>query len=225
MAYVRTPDCSYSSLAGGDCLCEAAGAQKLLLRPKKVKCQLSWTAQPQQIKVAPANPHDADEDEHGSKHKHGTTCGHVSVQHGSHFDYLMMDKAGGLELCHEDEGQHAHHSLARATRGWNLFELGPQQLIGRNLSPEAPAQQADAAEPLLSKKAEVAIDMGLEAVGRTTLYVSGICCSSEVPIIEKLLMPLPGVSRVRTNVMTRTAYVDHLPGVTPGSALVSVPLL
>jgi Cd2+/Zn2+-exporting ATPase len=44
---------------------------------------------------------------------------------------------------------------------------------------------------------------------RTTLRLDGICCSSEIPLIENLLKPLPGISRVTVNVPNRTAIVDH----------------
>ncbi|KAJ0532914.1 putative P-type Zn(2+) transporter [Helianthus annuus] len=39
--------------------------------------------------------------------------------------------------------------------------------------------------------------------------VLGLCCSSEVPLIEKLLTPLEGVYRVSVVVPTRTVIVVH----------------
>ena len=47
-------------------------------------------------------------------------------------------------------------------------------------------------------------------VGRSSLHVSGICCSSEVPAIRKILKPLTGVVKVAINITARTVYVDHV---------------
>lgn len=44
---------------------------------------------------------------------------------------------------------------------------------------------------------------------RTTLDVMGICCPSEVPLIKKLLDPLPGVEDVFVNVTTKTVLVSY----------------
>jgi Cd2+/Zn2+-exporting ATPase len=44
---------------------------------------------------------------------------------------------------------------------------------------------------------------------RTTLCVPGVCCPTEVPIIEAMLEPLPGILKVAVNVPNRTAIVDH----------------
>jgi copper chaperone CopZ len=48
--------------------------------------------------------------------------------------------------------------------------------------------------------------MGL---GKTTLDVMGICCPSEVPLIKKLLEPIPGVEEVSVNVTSKTVTVLH----------------
>ena len=44
---------------------------------------------------------------------------------------------------------------------------------------------------------------------KTTMLVNGICCPSEVPIIEKILNPLPGVKSVRINVIAKKVAVEH----------------
>ena len=44
---------------------------------------------------------------------------------------------------------------------------------------------------------------------RTTLFVEGICCPSEIPLIEKTLQPLPGIVKVNVNVPKHTTTVDH----------------
>lgn len=44
---------------------------------------------------------------------------------------------------------------------------------------------------------------------KTTLDVMGICCPSEVPLIKKLLDPLPGVDDVFVNVTAKTVVISH----------------
>lgn len=44
---------------------------------------------------------------------------------------------------------------------------------------------------------------------KTTLDVMGICCPSEVPLIKKLLDPLPGVDDVFVNVTSKTVVISH----------------
>jgi Cd2+/Zn2+-exporting ATPase len=43
----------------------------------------------------------------------------------------------------------------------------------------------------------------------TVLKVDGICCPAEVPIIRRLLEPLPGVRAVNVNVTSKEAWVEH----------------
>jgi copper chaperone CopZ len=45
--------------------------------------------------------------------------------------------------------------------------------------------------------------------GRSQLYVQNICCASEIPAVEKILLPLEGVVSVSINTTTKTVYVDH----------------
>ena len=58
-----------------------------------------------------------------------------------------------------------------------------------------------------------------ERESETKIYCSGICCASEIPIIEKLLLPEEGVLSVHTNAMTRMVTVRHLTDVTPSPTL------
>ena len=44
---------------------------------------------------------------------------------------------------------------------------------------------------------------------KTYFDVLGICCPSEVPLVEKLLDPLPGVRKVTVIVPSRTVIVVH----------------
>ena len=54
---------------------------------------------------------------------------------------------------------------------------------------------------------------------RSQLYVHNICCSSEIPGIKAILVPLAGVSKVSVNVTTKIVYVDHDTGVVSAEEL------
>lgn len=55
---------------------------------------------------------------------------------------------------------------------------------------------------------------------KTTFNVLGICCPSEVPLIERVLQPLNGVERVSVNVPARTVTVLHDSVLIPPSEIV-----
>ena len=56
---------------------------------------------------------------------------------------------------------------------------------------------------------------------RSTLYVEGICCASEVPAVKSILKSLGRdcVTKVAINITTRTVYVDHDPYRVPADML------
>jgi copper chaperone CopZ len=45
--------------------------------------------------------------------------------------------------------------------------------------------------------------------GRSQFFVQKICCASEIPAINTIVEPIPGVSKVSINVTTKMVYVDH----------------
>jgi copper chaperone CopZ len=45
--------------------------------------------------------------------------------------------------------------------------------------------------------------------GKSSFFVSGICCASEIPAINSILDPLNGVDKVTINVTNKTVYVYH----------------
>jgi copper chaperone CopZ len=45
--------------------------------------------------------------------------------------------------------------------------------------------------------------------GRSTFFVSGICCAAEIPAINNILEPLKGVQKVSINVPNKMVYVEH----------------
>ena len=47
------------------------------------------------------------------------------------------------------------------------------------------------------------------SVGRSQLFVERICCASEIPAINRILVPLKGVSKVSINVQGKLVFVDH----------------
>ena len=55
---------------------------------------------------------------------------------------------------------------------------------------------------------------------RLELYVEGICCPSEVPIIENVLLPIEGVSEVVVAVPSKTTFVTHDPSLSSAADLV-----
>ena len=132
-------------------------------------------------------------------HEHSAACGHPIIKHGDHYDYLVESKDGVLELHHPvvDGGSkycvvhgalHSAQGVDTTWTGWmNLFVFKP---VREMLS-------------LLSHGHISTSEV------RTTMVVEGICCPSEVQIIEKLLKPLPGVTSVAVNVTARTTAVEH----------------
>ena len=123
-------------------------------------------------------------------------CGHKKIRHGDHFDYLV-EKPDGTKELHRPytEGgvqKCAIHGVLRPEE----HEIGPW----RNYFTFEPMKQ-------LVQVMRAGHASGSEI--RTTMFVEGICCPSEIPIIEKLLKPLPGVKTVAVNVPNRTTTVDH----------------
>lgn len=51
--------------------------------------------------------------------------------------------------------------------------------------------------------------VGSSTEGRSQFFVNKICCASEIPAINEIVGPLPGVSKVSINVTTKMVYVDH----------------
>lgn len=49
----------------------------------------------------------------------------------------------------------------------------------------------------------------VKSLQRSYFDVLGLCCSSEVPLIENILKPLEGVKEVSVIVTTRTVIVVH----------------
>ena len=147
-------------------------------------------------------------------HVHTDTCGHEQIAHGDHMDYLVPGADGSLELhhaCHDDKHCHVHGVLKRLQDikdevCWFVFN------------------GVDGACPCCPPPPPPPPVVGLT---RTTLFVEGICCPSEVPIIERLLSRLPGViwteqnrDAIKVNVTAKTTIVMHTAGQTTAADLV-----
>eukprot|EP00980_Cylindrotheca_fusiformis_P030228 scaffold24572_cov157-Cylindrotheca_fusiformis.AAC.1 len=48
------------------------------------------------------------------------------------------------------------------------------------------------------------------ASGRSTFFVNGICCASEIPAINEILKQLKGIQKVSVNVPNKMVYVEHV---------------
>lgn len=49
------------------------------------------------------------------------------------------------------------------------------------------------------------------SVVKSKFFVSGICCTTEVPIIKRILRPVKGVSRVQIQLIAKSVIVHHSP--------------
>lgn len=56
---------------------------------------------------------------------------------------------------------------------------------------------------------ETVSDASASSSGKSSFFVSGICCASEIPAINKILEPLKGVKKITINVTNKTVYVEH----------------
>merc|ERR1712159_141125 len=163
-----------------------------------------------------------------SDHVHGPHCGHETVQHGAHVDFLVKNDDGALELHHV-------HTLTDGSQHCDIHgQIPPTEQHPRN-SAEEPIQRASwrfrvdpglkpsvfrVALPIADDCCTITIrdSEQTEAVD-TVLFVEGICCPSEVPLIEEILSGMPGVAAVKVNVPARTTYVNHVPALTKPQAL------
>lgn len=76
-----------------------------------------------------------------------------------------------------------------------------------------------------SSVSETTIDMDMSVTAgkgkivRSTITCSGICCSSEIPLVNSALEPLDGVEKVMINVPLRNVIIDHDPSIVTAAIL------
>jgi copper chaperone CopZ len=63
---------------------------------------------------------------------------------------------------------------------------------------------------------------GEEQWVRSQFYVSGICCTTEVPVVKRILRPVPGVSKLQINVTTKVVHVQHDVSVTSAQKIAQI---
>ncbi|KAK1743389.1 cadmium/zinc-transporting ATPase [Skeletonema marinoi] len=49
----------------------------------------------------------------------------------------------------------------------------------------------------------------ISRIGRSHFTAKGICCSSEIPMVKSILIPIKGVDNVKVSPATKAVYVDH----------------
>lgn len=159
-------------------------------------------------------------------HVHGPDCGHERIPHGDHYDYLVPGSDGTYHMHHQtvsdkcatDCGStnleccpsHGKMRKVQSKTGewtWSLLIssfVDTESILSEYLGVEWAAGVA-------IKKVEAAAAVAVEiedVIMKTTLLIEGICCSSEVPIVEKILRPMPGVIKVSVNAVNRSALVE-----------------
>lgn len=73
---------------------------------------------------------------------------------------------------------------------------------------------------------DTTIDMesvtGKRRIVRSTIYCSGICCASEIPLVNSALEPLDGVEKIMINVPLRNVIIDHDPSIVTATVLADI---
>ena len=54
---------------------------------------------------------------------------------------------------------------------------------------------------------------------RSTIHVKQICCAAEIPMINSIVKPIPGVSNVNVSTTTKLVHVTHDPAITTASEI------
>ena len=75
--------------------------------------------------------------------------------------------------------------------------------------------------PVISSKTKKPQSSSLLSV-RSTFSAKGICCASEVPVVESLFESKKGVTSVMVNVPLRQVVVNHDPTVLPASSILQI---
>ncbi|CAL8460942.1 g473 [Coccomyxa elongata] len=141
-------------------------------------------------------------------HIHGPDCGHEMAPHGDHLDYLV--------------GEELHHVLPwdAPCCAYNCVGVLPAKAVVshgrvsvvRNRKRKSVLTSGAASKEPAGDVQVIVEDEASEDRGATVkIYATGICCPSEVPLITRLLTPLPGVIKVDVAVITKTISVVYAP--------------
>lgn len=140
--------------------------------------------------------------EHGRLVKVGETLGYLkrcSKQLVPLFSYESPKRNGYESLVQTDDDLTVRD--ANVVKGVELqldesCTIVPSSMLGRNVFQE-------------EMKVDIPGNFKGPGLGKTTFDVMGICCPNEVPLIKKILEPLPGVEEVSVNVTSKTVTVLH----------------
>ncbi|KAL3134436.1 hypothetical protein ABBQ38_006494 [Trebouxia sp. C0009 RCD-2024] len=143
-------------------------------------------------------------------HIHGPSCGHERILHGDHYDYLVDD-----QLQHVPAGECCAKRCTPPDEA-HLRTHGSVSVIRHR----RPGTDACKSQETLQQVVTQA-DHSVEAPITSKLYVGGMCCPSEVPIVRSALGNLQGVIKVDCVVPTRTVFVQHHTELTSPALLVA----
>ena len=88
---------------------------------------------------------------------------------------------------------------AESSRSISIRRLTAESMSrksSRNLLADAINEDEDEEEPI-------------SRVGRSHFTAKGICCSSEIPMVKSMLVPIKGVDKVKVSPATKAIHVDH----------------
>ena len=113
-------------------------------------------------------------------------------------DFLEGDdeEQGGGNQCCDDENCNGDR-LANA----NFFlpvtkRFDPEDAAAVEEEDAAVVEEEEGEEPISS-------------IGRSHITAKGICCASEIPMVQSILLPIKGVVTVKVSPATKAIYVDH----------------
>ena len=171
--------------------------------------------------------------------------GAPTVPHGDHVDFLVGerlvhfadDEDCGRGCSHEGDsaGQVIDHGVVKVLRRRRGGAKGGDYKPLPNAGPKTPKtltppttapRDGDGASAYASEADELCARLALEARGgdeestHTRLFVDGICCPSEAPLIHKILERMEGVRDVKVVVPTKTVLVEHAASTVSTEAIV-----
>eukprot|EP00899_Mesostigma_viride_P003796 jgi/Mesvir1/13417/Mv16498-RA.1 len=138
----------------------------------------------------------------------------------AHADVSLTAKSGGAHV-HAGSSQIATTTSSKEAGGGTVHAGGGIEHAGGGIGSEHAQHGAiGAGDVVVNLSGQVAAPLGIQAPTRLALTVNGICCPSEVPLIERILKRLPGVASVTVTVPTRRTVVMHDPDKVTASAIV-----
>lgn len=127
------------------------------------------------------------------------------------FSYESTKRQGYESLPSADTSPRAHHNekktRKKATHHHHNLCKSKSKPIPTPVHPQCCSEEEEAHHH--DTKVTIPKTSKSTGFGKTTIDVMGICCPNEVPLIKKLLEPIPGVEEVSVNVTSKTVTVLH----------------